>query len=448
MGANTTLPGAAGEVTVRHRADSAIDVNLTAFLVGADNKVRGDADMVFFNQPQGEGASARYEQPATAGGVVTHRLAFDLARLPPGVEKIVVTLTEDAGRGFAAVADLVGTVVVGGQEHVRLFPAPDFKTEKGIVVAEVYVRGGANKVRAVWQGYSSGLHGLATAHGVDVEAPAPAASPPPAVPAAAPSAAPASAPPAAPSPPVPASAPSPPPAAPPPPPAAEVPKVSFKKVSGNINLRKGDAPVIMEKTPKITASVSWRSGTDYDVYALVMTKDGTQVDVATFGAKGVKALMNYGNGAVKHLGDVQRPTGGSQAPTGKKKFWAAPEKPQESGGEQKEIVEIRLTPDIVAVVPVAYSAQSNGSGSFHRFKVSLSIDNGSGTNVSISADNANNDDKVYSCVPGIIRNMPDGVVVEPLELYSKPRSENRPKLRGRGADVSVVMDAGPLNDYK
>lgn len=286
---------------------------------------------------------------------------------------------------------------MGGQEHVRLFPAPDFKTEKGIVVAEVYVRGGANKVRAVWQGYSSGLHGLATAHGVDVEA----------------------------------SAPSPPPVAPPP--AASAPKVDFKKVSGNINLRKGDAPVIMEKTAKITALVSWRSGTDYDVYALVMTKDGKQVDVATFGAKGVKKLMNYGKGAVKHLGDVQRATG--------KKLWGAKD-------EQKEIVEIRLTPDIVAVVPVAYSAQSNGTGSFHRYKVSLSIDNGSGTNVSISADNANNDDKVYSCVPGIIRNMPDGVVIEPLELYSQPGSEKRPRLRGRGADVSVEMDAGPKNDYK
>jgi tellurite resistance protein TerA len=394
MGANTTLPGPAGELTVRHRADSAIDVNLTAFLVGADNKVRGDADMVFFNQPQAEGASARYEQPSTAGGVVTHRLAYDLARLPAGVEKIVVTLTEDAGRGFVAVADLVGTVVVGGKEHVRLFPAPEFKTEKGIVVAEVYVRAGANKVRAVWQGYSSGLHGLATAHGVDVEAPAPAA---------------------------------------PPAPTAAAPKVDFKKVSGNINLRKGDAPVIMEKTAKITASVSWRSGTDYDVYALVMTKDGTQVDVAAFGAKGVKKLMNYGNGAVKHLGDVQRATG--------KKLWGAKD-------EQKEIVEIRLTPDIVAVVPVAYSAQSNGSGSFRRYKVSLSIDNGSGTNVSISADNANNDDTIYSCVPGIIRNMPDGVVIEPLELYSKPRSEKRPRLRGRGTDVGVEMDAGPTNDYK
>ena len=400
MGANTTLSAPAGELTVRHRADSVVDVNLTAFLVGADDKVRGDADMVFFNQPTAEGASARYEPPATSGGVVTHRLAFDLSRLPASVEKIVVTLTEDAGPGFAAVADLVGTVVVGGQEQVRLFPAPAFKTEKGIVVAELYVRGGANKVRAVWQGYSSGLHGLATAHGVDVESPAAASAPNPPAPA---------------------------------PAAAAVPTVNFKKVSGNINLRKGDAPVIMEKTAKITASVSWRSGTDYDVYALVMTKDGTQVDVATFGAKGVKKLMNYGNGAVKHLGDVQRATG--------KKLWGAKD-------EQKEIVEIRLTSDVVAVVPVAYSAQSNGSGSFHRYKVSLSIDNGSGTNVSISADSANNDDRVYSCVPGIIRNMPDGVVIEPLELYSKPGSEKRPRLRGRGTDVTVEMDAGPKNDYK
>ena len=441
MGANTTLPGPAGELTVRHRADGAIDVNLTAFLVGADDKVRGDADMVFFNQPRGEGGSARYERPATAGGTVTHRLGFDLGRLPAGVEKIVVTLTEDAGRGFAAVADLVGTIVVGGREAVRLFPAPSFQTEKGIVVAEVYVRGGQNKVRAVWQGYSSGLHGLATAHGVDVEAPAPATatapSPPPPKP-------------AAPSPPPPSYAkPAAAPAPPAPKPAPAATPISFKKVSGNISLKKGDAPVIMEKTAKITATVSWRSGTDYDVYALVMTRDGTQVDVATFGAKGVPPLMDYGNGAVRHLGDVQRPgaAGGGAAGAKKKFFGAAAPSPPVSG-EQKEIVEIRLTPDIVAVVPVAYSAQSNGTGSFRRYKVALSIDNGSGTNVSISADNANDNDKVYSCVPGIIRNTPDGVVVEPLELYSKPSSEKRPRLTGRGAGVGVEMDAGPVNKYK
>jgi tellurite resistance protein TerA len=401
MGANTTLPSSSGDVVIRHRDSGAIDVNLTAFLVAGSGKVRSDADMVFFNQPAGENDSARYQPPAKEGGDVVHRLSFDLSRVPSSVEKIVVALTEDAGGGFAAVSGLSAEVVAGGQQ-IRLAPVPPFATEKGIMVAEVYLRGGQYKVRAIWQGFASGLAGLATAHGVDVEEPA-----------AAPAAA--------------AAAPTPPPA-PPPPPAPAAPAISFQKVTGQVDLKKGDRPVMMEKTKLITASVAWRSGTDYDVYALVWTKDGKQVDVATFGAKGVPAKPNFGKGAVKHLGDV---------------------KASKKSQQQTEIVEIRLNPDIVAVVPVAYSAQSNGSGSFHRYKVSLHIDNGAGTQIDVSADNANDHDGVYTCVPGIIRNYPDGVVIEPLELYSSPGSELRPKLeKGPKGDVTVVMDAGPRNNFK
>src|SRR4051812_3994996 len=264
MGANTGLASASGEVVITHAQDPGIDVNLTAFLVGANGKVRSDADMVFFNQPAGEGGSATYHPPAAQGSTVQHRLGFDLSRLPSGVEKIVVALTEDAGGGFAKVRGLQAEV-----EGIRLVPVPAFSSEKGIMVAEVYVRNGQNKVRAIWQGYSTGLAGLATDHGVEVDdAPAPPPPPPPISTAKAEK----------------------------PKPAAE-PSVSFKKVTGNVNLKKGDKPVLMEKTQRITASVTWRTGTDYDVYALVMTKDGQQIDVATFGAKGVAARMDYGGGA-------------------------------------------------------------------------------------------------------------------------------------------------------
>lgn len=379
MGANTTLPAAQGDVVIRHEAGGGVDVNLTAFLLTGAGKVRSDADMVFFNAPEGEGGSATYRAPAQAGGKTEHRLSFDLTKVPAGVEKIVVALTEDKGAGFAQVRGLSAHVEAGGQT-VELTPVPDFPTEKGLMVAEVYVRGGAHKVRAVWQGFASGLAGLATAHGVEIDDA-------------------------------------------PPPPAAE-PKVSFQKVTGAVNLKKGDKPVMMEKTPLITASVTWRSGTDYDVYALVMTRDGTQVDVATFGAKDTPAQMEYG-GAVKHLGDVKR-----------------------GAGEQVEIVEIRLNPDILAVVPVAYSAQSNGTGSFSKYNVSLQIDNHSGTSIGVSAENANDNDKVYTCVPGVILNTPDGVVIEPLERYSAPGSEFRPKLVMERDGVRVVMDRGPKNDFK
>ncbi len=92
MGTNQRLSSPAGEVVVEHRADAGVDVNLTAFVVTADGKVRGDDDMVFYNQPSGPGGCATFVAPEASGDVLRHRLAFDLSRLPDGVERIVVAL--------------------------------------------------------------------------------------------------------------------------------------------------------------------------------------------------------------------------------------------------------------------------------------------------------------------------------------------------------------------
>ena len=146
-----------------------------------------------------------------------------------------------------------------------------------------------------------------------------------------------------------------------------------------------------------------------------------------FGAKGTPPLRSFGNGAVEHMGDVGR----------------------NYQSTKTEIIKLRLNDDILAVVPVVYSAQSNGTGSFYKYQVSMSIDNHNGTSVTIFAKNANNNDRIYSCVPGILQNTPDGVIISPLELYSTPNSERRPILKmGSSNMVEVVMDKGPVNDYK
>jgi tellurite resistance protein TerA len=194
-----------------------------------------------------------------------------------------------------------------------------------------------------------------------------------------------------------------------------------------VNLTKGQAPVNMRKTPLITARVSWSSKTDYDVYALILRTNGTVETVATFGAQGVPAMMVTSDGRVRHLGDVGR----------------------EAKGDAEEVLEIRLDDTIQAVVPVAYSAQSNGSGSFRKYKVSLEISNGEGDTVLIDARNANRDNSVYTCAIGVISNTPEGVLIDPLESYSRKGSENRPALiRDATGTPVVLMDHGPVNNYK
>jgi tellurite resistance protein TerA len=383
-GANAAIGALAGRLLVRHASTPGIDVNLTAFVLDADGRATGDTDMVFYNQPRHPSGMAQFSAPKDVNGQKEHVIDFDFARALPHLTRIAITLTEDSGADFSKVPGLQATVQTSAGE-IQLTPGP-FSTEKGLIVAELYLRQGAAKVRAIWQGYASGLAGLCDAYGIEVT-----------------------------------DAPAPPPAAPSPPP------VNLRKVSGSINLTKGETAVIIQKTECIIASVTWKSGTDYDVYALVQTRDGQEVHVAAFPADGVPVLMDYGNGAVRHLGDVGR----------------------EEQETKTETIEIRLNDNIAAVVPVVYSAQSNGRGSFQHHQVSMRIDNRQGTDVTIPAKNASDNDRVFSCVPGVIRNTVHGVVIEALELYSFPGSEYRPKLALKeDGGIEVMMNSGPKNDYK
>lgn len=194
-----------------------------------------------------------------------------------------------------------------------------------------------------------------------------------------------------------------------------------------INLTKGSAPARLTKTANITATATWSSSTDYDLYALVVERDGRVAHVANFGAKNTPA--NPQHRGIRLGRDAGRADG--------------------STGQAVETLTIAFDDSIAAVIPVAYSAQSNGTGSFRRYRVSLTVDNGAGEQVRVDASNANDNDRIYTCVPAIIHNGADGVWVEYLEAYSKPGSEDRPAavLHPNGA-VEVRMDAGPRNDYK
>lgn len=206
-----------------------------------------------------------------------------------------------------------------------------------------------------------------------------------------------------------------------------------RRRSVQYNLSKGSPAVTLNKTPEIKLRCAWPAVTDYDLYAIVVYTDGTTEHIATFPAEKKKmfgsdythpAKKSTDDGAVRHLGDVRR-----------------------GAGEGEEIIEIRMNDRILAVIPVAYSAQSNGAGSFRKYRVTTQILAGEQT-VSVDAHNADDDRHIYTLVPGILLNTPQGVQVRALEQYSKRGSENRPSVRVTNGEVSVVMDAGPKNAYK
>ena len=155
------------------------DIDLSALLLDSTGAVVSDEDFVFYNQPR---------HPS---GAVTHagregtseRVRLDLESLPPGVETVVLAASIGDGT-FGDVAELkltVHNVSSGTDEHE--FVDMGANQERALVVGEIYRRKGVWKLRAVGQGWDSGLQGLATNYGVrilqDTSAAEPAAAPPP-----------------------------------------------------------------------------------------------------------------------------------------------------------------------------------------------------------------------------------------------------------------------------
>ncbi|MFH9821123.1 TerD family protein [Streptomyces sp. NPDC017230] len=167
-GENTGLSAARTVLSVSVRGLSA---DVSALLLGADGKVRGDHDLVFYNHPAQDGV-------AVAGAAVT----ADLPRLPADVHRVIVVVSADPlqpGAVFTRAPQL--SITQSGATPVS-FTAPDFTAgETVVVLAEAYRRGEGWKLRAVGQGYATGLAGLATDYGVDVDTdPGPSGAPLPA----------------------------------------------------------------------------------------------------------------------------------------------------------------------------------------------------------------------------------------------------------------------------
>jgi tellurite resistance protein TerA len=235
-GSNTPVPTTALRVELGWRTGPGVpDADASALLL-VGGKVRSDGDFVFYNQPGHTSGAVRHEGKRNAGGRVTDTLFVDLARLEGEIETVVLAVSADGGT-FGQVPDLYIEVrdAAGGGVLAR-YDSTGASAETAFVLGEFYRRQGAWKFRAVGQGYSSGLGGLATDFGISVDEPR---QPAPAASSAAPPA------PPMPVPPVPPVTVPPPPAAPPrpPPPAAppqpvRLTKVTLTKAAPSVSLTK------------------------------------------------------------------------------------------------------------------------------------------------------------------------------------------------------------------
>ncbi|MFM9369748.1 TerD family protein [Streptomyces sp. Da 82-17] len=158
-------PGPAGS--------GAPDIDVSALLLGADGRVRSDEDFVFYNQPRHpSGTVWRLGKKRVADGL-TDSVQADLAGVESEVDRILIVASAD-GVPFEHVRGLRislydAAAPQDGDPYAYFDVKPETGAETALIAGELYRRGDTWKFRALGEGYSNGLVGLATDFGISVD---------------------------------------------------------------------------------------------------------------------------------------------------------------------------------------------------------------------------------------------------------------------------------------
>ncbi len=152
------------------------DLDASAFLLAAGDKVRGDADFIFYNNLRSTDGSVEHtgDNRTGEGDGDDEAVKVDLATVPTEVQKIAVAVTIHDGearrQSFGMVSNAFIRVVndATGREIARYDLSEDASTETAMIFGEVYRHNAEWKFRAVGQGFKGGLAPLARNFGVNV----------------------------------------------------------------------------------------------------------------------------------------------------------------------------------------------------------------------------------------------------------------------------------------
>ena len=152
------------------------DLDASAFLLSAGDRVRSDADFIFYNNLRSVDGAVEHtgDNRTGEGDGDDEALTVELTRVPNEVQKIAVAVTihegEQRRQNFGMVSNAFIRVVndATGREIARYDLTEDASIETAMIFGEVYRHGAEWKFRAVGQGYQGGLAPLARNFGVNI----------------------------------------------------------------------------------------------------------------------------------------------------------------------------------------------------------------------------------------------------------------------------------------
>ena len=161
--------------SLRATDGDAFDLDGSAFLLGAGDKVRSDADFVFYNQNKSSDGSVVHsgDNRTGEGEGDDETITVELDKVPADVEKIAVCVTihdaEARRQNFGMVSRAYVRCVdaITNAEVARYDLSEDASVEAAMVFGEIYRHNGEWKFTAMGQGCQGGLGPMAKNFGVN-----------------------------------------------------------------------------------------------------------------------------------------------------------------------------------------------------------------------------------------------------------------------------------------
>lgn len=166
-GANLTLNCPQFVLKVKTILPSDIGLDVTAYLLNSQGKVRGDADMIFYGQKQTLNRSIELIETTNDRSYVG-QFNINTQLLDLDINKFAVCATVDSQGALNTIQDIEIELWEKGQLTATAIVKSAEKKEKALILGEVYRYKDQWKFRFVNQGFNGGLKPLSEYFGVEI----------------------------------------------------------------------------------------------------------------------------------------------------------------------------------------------------------------------------------------------------------------------------------------
>jgi tellurium resistance protein TerD len=152
------------------------DLDASALIVGEDSKVLSDNHFIFYNNTTDPSGAVTHtgDNRTGEGGGDDERIIVNISKIPAEAKKVVFVVTiheaEARNQNFGQVSNAFIRAInnADNTEIARYDLSEDASTETAMIFGEFYRHGEEWKFKAVGQGYSGGLAGVARDFGVNI----------------------------------------------------------------------------------------------------------------------------------------------------------------------------------------------------------------------------------------------------------------------------------------